>query len=98
MKLVIDIPYAQYQTLNAKTQTDIVDIIDDKLLVDSIKNGTPLPKGHGDLVSKKDIVDIIKKMPNDNPSYWNSCDVVDRQELLDEIASAPTIIEADMEV
>ena len=53
---------------------------------------------NGDLIFKKDIVDIIKKMPNDNPSYWNSCDVVDSQELLDDIDNVPTIIESNKEV
>ena len=29
----------------------------------------------------------INKMPNDNPSYWNTCDVVDREKVLDVIDS-----------
>ena len=49
MQIVIDIPESQYKTLNAKTQEDVVDVIDDKLLIDAIKNGVPLPKGHGRL-------------------------------------------------
>ena len=50
MKIVIDIPEEQYRTLNAKTQKDVVTIIDNRLLMFAIKNGIPLPKGHGELV------------------------------------------------
>lgn len=42
MKLIIDVPEEQYRTLNAKTQNDVVTIIDTRLLIFAIKNGTPL--------------------------------------------------------
>lgn len=31
------------------------------------------------------VLEIIDKMPNANPSYWNKCDVVDRESLQEEI-------------
>lgn len=31
------------------------------------------------------VLKIIDKMPNANPSYWNKCDVVDREGLREEI-------------
>ena len=39
MKLIIDIPYSQYRTITAKTQKDVVEPIDYKLLVTAIKDG-----------------------------------------------------------
>ncbi len=56
IELVIKIPESQYKTLHAKTQADVVDVIDDKLLIDAIKNGMPLSKGHGDLVDRKELL------------------------------------------
>ncbi len=52
MKIVIDIPEEQFITLNAKTQKEVISVIDHKLLISAIQNGTPLPKGHGDLIDR----------------------------------------------
>ena len=46
MKLVVEIPEEQYITLNAKSQEEVVAVLDYTLLVNAIKNGIPLPKGH----------------------------------------------------
>ena len=46
IELVIKIPEEQYRTLNAKSQSDVVTVIDNTLLIKAIKNGVPLPKGH----------------------------------------------------
>lgn len=42
ISLVIKIPEEQYRTLNAKSQNDVVAVIDSALLIEAIKNGTPL--------------------------------------------------------
>lgn len=60
MQILIDIPESQYKTLNAKTQEDVVDVIDDKLLIDAIKNGVPLPKGHGNLIQREEAETIFR--------------------------------------
>lgn len=44
IELVIKIPEAQYRTLNAKSQNDVVAAIDDALLIKAIENGKPLPE------------------------------------------------------
>lgn len=54
MKLVIDIPKEQYITFNAKSQKEVLAVIDHNLLIKAIKNGTPLPKGHGDLIERSE--------------------------------------------
>ena len=43
LKLVIEVPIDLYKTITAKTQADVVCCIDDKVLINAIKNGTPLP-------------------------------------------------------
>ena len=49
MQIVIDIPEDEYK----KAQNDVY-IIYDKMY-SAIKNGTPLPKGHGRLIDEKDL-------------------------------------------
>ena len=57
MKLVIDIPEEQYVTLNAKSQNEVLTIVDHALLIKAIKNGAPIPKGHGrTLIVLEDII------------------------------------------
>lgn len=45
----------------------------------------------GDLISRQAVIDVIKSMSNANPSYWNKCDVVDREDLIDEISELPSV-------
>lgn len=47
---------------------------------------------NNDLISRDALKKAIKELSNDNPSYWNSCDVVDREKVLDEIDNAPTVL------
>lgn len=86
MEIVIKIPKQMY--LNAKAGM----LCGSDSLVNAIKNGTPLPKGHGAL---KDADEVMKAMER-------NCDMQDlylpihfKQFALDE---AQTIIEADKEV
>ena len=46
---------------------------------------------NNDLISREALKKAIKELSNDNPSYWNTCDVVDREKVLDEIDNAPTV-------
>ena len=59
MKVIIDIPEEQFTTLNAKTQADIVAVVDHGVLIKAIKDGTPIPKGHGDLIDRKGLLDDL---------------------------------------
>ena len=43
------------------------------------------------LIDANALKEAIKELSNDNPSYWNTCDVVDREKVLDEIDNAPTV-------
>lgn len=77
MKLVIDIPDTMYNWL----KTGFPDENDGKIAVKAILDGTPLPKGHGDLIDRKDLIEngISRGFCN-----W-----------YDEIKMADTIIKAD---
>ena len=68
-------------------------------ILESVFNGTPLPKGHGDLVDRNKINSRFYAIWNDLVSYSNK---PSHKELLDKwnmcMDTAPTIIEADTEV
>ena len=83
MQIVIDIPEQMY--LNAKA--DILCGAD--ILVSAIKNGTPLPKGHGRLIDADAVFENADKVLYEN-EYVPCVDV-------DDFRTAPTIIEADKE-
>lgn len=44
-----------------------------------------------DCVSRQAVLDEIKSMSNANLSYWNHCDVIDREVLIDGIQSLPPV-------
>ena len=83
MRLVIDIPKQIY--LNAKADM----LCGADVLVSAIKNGTPLPKGHGDLIdrSKLDVTPIdITDLPIDR------CLLV---YMAEDVDNAPALVCAD---
>ena len=51
MKVLIDIPEEAYNLL----QNDGVDWLDTKHILDRVAKGTPLPKGHGDLIDRREL-------------------------------------------
>lgn len=84
MKLVIDISKEIYDgiKMGMRNTDDMAEI------GDAVENGTPLPKGHGDL---KDVQDIINRI---NLNY-NNHQSIDAYSLKDMIATVPTIIKAN---
>lgn len=80
MKILIDIPKEHYDLL---VKCEFLDSPSNN----AIRNGTPLPKGHGAL---KDIDAIIAEHAMTKYD-WNDC--VD----VDDLRKAPTIIEVDKE-
>jgi len=44
-----------------------------------------------DAISRQAVIDVIESMSNANPSYWNTCNVVDRGNLIDEIMELPSV-------
>ena len=80
MKIVIDIPEGTYKAISVGT---INQVLTNKVWR-AIQNGTPLPKGHGDLKDADAIMSIIKENLQIRPEFV--------------IEHAPTIIEADRSV
>lgn len=81
MRLMIEIPKEQFITLNAKSQKEVLAVIDYNLFIYAIKNGKPLLD---DLISKNDMLDAV----GHGTTYTT-------EEVQDIIDSLPVIVEAD---
>lgn len=93
MQIVIDIPEEDYEKIRKTSFVENTEIMfkqssEDRKgtmmlfrVIDAIKNGTLLPKGHGDLI--------------DVDSLYIPVDICDGFEAMDYIYGADTIIEAD---
>lgn len=89
MKIVIEIPKWLHKKIIESTSIRLGDVYTDKLLK-SIRNGTPLPKGHGRLIDADELYgDFIDGTEGYDCNTWN------RIEIGDIIENAPTIIEAE---
>lgn len=88
MHIVIDIPQKLYKELTTVTVTHAGEVFAQKL-IRYIKNGTPLPKGHGDLIDRNE----IEYMKAIHDLVWGK---ITSKECATKIKySAPTIIKAD---
>lgn len=90
IELVIKIPEEMYKWVN-----DVNKFFGDygtSDFIDLVKNGTPLPKGHGDL---KDADAMINKLCTDEANEFFGR--VTCAEIMDFIGDEKTIIEADKE-
>ena len=88
MKLMIEVPDSFYSDLK-ENRIDL-GAIGCQLLLDKVKNGTPLEECN-DAISRQAAIEVIKSMSNANPSHWNNCDVIDRENTLDEIEELPPV-------
>lgn len=80
VELVIKIPRAYYELVLERCK--------DPVLLNAFKNGTPLPKGHGDLITKEQAIELVE-FYQINPQHFNFVS------LIDEIKDEKPIIEAD---
>lgn len=87
MHIVIDIPEEKYDVMKSHYNTFPAEMREWGL--GSIRNGTPLPKGHGRLIDANEYVADIKKHYFDNNTVIRCTEIA--------IDNAPTIIEADGE-
>lgn len=92
MQIIIDIPKDDYydilQYAELKVNTEF-----ENLMIVAIKKGTPLPKGHGDLIDVNDLLDRIGLEDNDSNREENVGEII----TLEDFDFIPTIIEADAE-
>ena len=82
MQIVIDIPHFIYEQI-------LKGHVSKKTIARIFRNGTPLPKGHGDLIDREEALDECYTILFDGERFK----VVQYETLLD----APSIIEADKE-
>ena len=76
MKIVIDIPEELFNI----AKDGMLNEIQSMFICGSVSQGTPLPKGHGDLIDRKELL----RQPMDVANYPSNY-----------VRIAPTIIEAD---
>ena len=82
IELVIKIPEEDFERCKKRFQMRI------NTMGDAIANGTLLPKGHGDLIERSNLLTVTDYDGENEKVYV----------LYDEIDNAPTIIKADKEV
>ena len=89
MQIVIDIPEIVYDWFD----NGFPDEDDAEKLWQIIKNGTPLPKGHGDLIDVKDLLEQIELEDTDENREENVGQII----TLEDIDRITPIIEAESE-
>ena len=88
MKLVIDIPDYTYEEL--RDCKGVITIGEAITITQAIKNGTPFPKGHGDLIDRNEARDAMRDMMSGTGYQSMAMDVLNEFYI-------PTVIEADEE-
>lgn len=87
MKIVIKIDENVFTRLFDNGTEDYAIVNDDLFAIaKAIRNGTPLPKGHGDLIDRNELLDESYQIDS---MYCEYDEVVN----VDDIKDAPTIIE-----
>ena len=88
MQIVIDIPDNSMDYIDNYEKGSLFDIV----LINAIKNGTPLPKNHGRLIDA-DAIEYTHEVARslEDGHNWDELCVT-----RDEIDGAPTIIEAEV--
>jgi hypothetical protein len=64
MKVIIDIPDEQYEFIRRSDENAFAIVSSKECMLYAIKNGTPLPKGHGDLIDRNILLQNWKVIPS----------------------------------
>ena len=91
MQVVIEIPEDRYQVIKSARRVEFV--VDTYTVGIAIANGTPLPKGHGDLKDQNEILTVLIKSAEAH--CQNSREDALMGRVRQQILSCHTIIEAD---
>lgn len=91
MEIVIDIPEEQYEYIKGlyKACTDYRTTL---MLYDAVRNGAPLPKGHGRLI---DADELQRTYCDDNCGQRKCVDAMDRCVFISAVLESQTIVEAE---
>lgn len=89
MEIVIDIPEEEYRWIKKSDKSSFADVASKECMLHAIKNGTPLPREHGDL---KDMGNLqyVFDLTRENPIYSG-------KDIEKAIKSMTTIVPADKE-
>lgn len=103
IELVIKIPEEEYRWIIKSDETVFADVASKECMMHAIKNGTPLPKGHGRLVDGDALWNKMSCYSDDEGAgvdYSNDDvnPIILRDSAMEVIENAPTIIPADKEV
>lgn len=92
MQIVIDIPDRIYNIVQNKT----LNIIDSEIVEETIRNGTPLPKGHGRLIDENYLLCILQCEEYETCT-WRNCNDCNREKCIkrNDLSEVPTILDAD---
>lgn len=92
MELIIKISNEMFDTFKKHgiMTFDNLNEYDRDMVANAIENGTPY-NPTGDCISREALKNEIQHLRNANPSYSHNCDVVDRQDVLDEIDNAQPV-------
>lgn len=89
MQIIINMPDNQYKKLvNSYQHNEAIST----QLKEIVRNGTPLPKGHGDLIDRDELIECMKPILKDKSIPLSSA-----SEISYNIDCIPTILEADKE-
>lgn len=96
MQIIIDIP-SNLKIMNEQMNVLLSCEIDE--IREAIKNGTPLPKGHGRLIDADALIEQIKKFRCIDCNSYNGvrCRACQYDDEMADIDDAPTIIESNNE-
>ena len=61
MQIVIDIPEEEYRWIKKSDETVFANVASKECMLHAIRNGTPLPKGHGRLIDAADLAKAINR-------------------------------------
>ena len=86
MQIVIEIDDDMYKQIMADDHVYVLDDVNILLIENAIYNGTPLPKNHGDLIDRNELLDCSYEID----SFYCLYDLVVS---VDDVKDAPTIIE-----
>lgn len=98
MQVVIEIDNKLYEII--KNSKKLVTMYHASRCAEAVRNGTPLPKGHGKLKDTDKISDELERLRDSWNYYGNEYESGNYEgydHALDEVLYAPTIIEADKE-
>lgn len=102
MKYIIELPEEVKEKFDNATKDDIYGSYYDynSVIGNAIKNGTPLPEGHGDLIDRSKLLVELEcgiRAGNYEEGYEKYPHINDMDDCFDTVKYADTIIEADKE-